>query len=182
MRRKRSSRPWPAFAQDAASQPGVPVVVTCEPNQRTLVRPMLVNGAAMSQVECVSSAQGQGYASAEPTAIAQPIPAGVRYRQVASRAAQPVAAEQDDGDLANTRVVPVDPAPRARWRGRSMRSRLFMTIDRCGGRRSAPRRRARSSLDRRPVRVPGLAARSAGKRVRSSARSLAAAVRRSGIR
>src|SRR3954452_3920435 len=97
----------PAFAPDAASQPGAPVVVTCEPNQRTLVRPVLVNGAAMSQVECVSSAQGQGFASAEPTAIAQPIPTEVRYRPVTSRTPQPVAAVQDDGDLADTRVVPV---------------------------------------------------------------------------
>ena len=31
-----------------------PVVVTCEPNQRTLVRPVVVNGAPLSQVECVS--------------------------------------------------------------------------------------------------------------------------------
>ena len=50
----------PAFAQEAASQPGAPVVVTCEPNQRTLVRPVLVNGAAMSQVECVSTTSGPG--------------------------------------------------------------------------------------------------------------------------
>jgi uncharacterized membrane protein len=98
----------PAFAQEAASQPGAPVVVTCEPNQRTLVRPVLVNGAAVSQVECVSSAQGQGFASAEPTAIPQPIPTEVRYRPVTSRAAQPVAAVQGEGDLADTRVVPVN--------------------------------------------------------------------------
>ena len=39
-----------AIPQASAS----PVVVTCEPNQRTLVRPVVVNGAALSQVECVS--------------------------------------------------------------------------------------------------------------------------------
>jgi len=39
----------------AAQQPSTPIVVSCEPNQRTLVRPVMVNGAAMSQVECVSS-------------------------------------------------------------------------------------------------------------------------------
>ncbi len=39
-----------AAPQSAAS----PVMVTCEPNQRTLVRPVVVNGTALSQVECVS--------------------------------------------------------------------------------------------------------------------------------
>src|SRR6476620_780874 len=38
----------------AAAQPSTPVVVGCEPNQRTLVRPSVVNGVAVSQVECVS--------------------------------------------------------------------------------------------------------------------------------
>jgi hypothetical protein len=41
-----------ATPQNAAS----PVMVTCEPNQRTLVRPVVVNGTALSQVECVSIA------------------------------------------------------------------------------------------------------------------------------
>src|SRR4051812_28264753 len=99
----------PALAQEAAAQPGAPVVVTCEPNQRTLVRQALVNGAAVSQVECVS--QGQGYVSAEPTAIAQPLPTEVRYRPVSSRAVQPVAAAQNNGDLADTRVIPVNSSP-----------------------------------------------------------------------
>ena len=36
--------------------PGTPVVVSCEPHQRTLVRPVVVNGAAISQVECVAAA------------------------------------------------------------------------------------------------------------------------------
>ena len=44
-------------ASGAAAAPQAsasPVVVTCEPNQRTLVRPVVVNGAPLSQVECVS--------------------------------------------------------------------------------------------------------------------------------
>ena len=44
-------------ASGAAAAPQAsasPVVVTCEPNQRTLVRPVVVNGAALSHVECVS--------------------------------------------------------------------------------------------------------------------------------
>ena len=40
-----------------ASPAGVPVVVTCEPHQRTLVRPVVVNGATVSQVECVAAGQ-----------------------------------------------------------------------------------------------------------------------------
>ena len=41
----------------AAAQPSAPVVVGCEPNQRTLVRPSVVNGVAVSQVDCVSSSE-----------------------------------------------------------------------------------------------------------------------------
>jgi hypothetical protein len=70
----------------AGAQGGSPVLVSCEPNQRALVRPTVVNGATVSQVECVSTdAQGAyvqqaaygpgGYAPA--TAFAQP--AAVRY-------------------------------------------------------------------------------------------------------
>jgi hypothetical protein len=84
-------------AQEIAStQAGSPVVVSCEPNQRTLVRPVIVNGATVSQIECVS-ADGQAAAYAQPTALApQAIPAGYTY------AAQPVYR-----DLAPARVVPV---------------------------------------------------------------------------
>src|SRR5688572_32511732 len=52
-----------------ASQAGAPVMVTCEPHQRTVVRPTVVNGTAMSQVECVA-AQPAAY-----THEAAPIPA-----------------------------------------------------------------------------------------------------------
>jgi hypothetical protein len=64
-----------AAPQSAAS----PVMVTCEPNQRTLVRPVVVNGAALSQVECVSidtpvTAPATFSApAAAPPAAAQPI-------------------------------------------------------------------------------------------------------------
>lgn len=79
----------------AAGQPGSPVVVSCEPHQRTLVRPVVVNGAAVSQVECVAAdPQAAAYAQANP--VAQPVPAGYGY------AAQPVYR-----DLAPARVVPV---------------------------------------------------------------------------
>ena len=84
-------------AQEATNAPaGSPVVVSCEPNQRTLVRPVLVNGATVSQIECVST-DGQAAASAQPTAMTpQALPAGYSY------GSQPVYQ-----DLAPARVVPV---------------------------------------------------------------------------
>ncbi len=95
-----------AFAQDAAaSQPGAPVVVTCEPGQRTLVRPVLVNGAAVSQVECVST--GQDSASAP---LAEPTAAPVRYRAAPARVVQ-YARGDEYGELADTRVIPVNAYP-----------------------------------------------------------------------
>jgi len=75
----------------AAAQPSTPVVVSCEPNQRTLVRPTMVNGVAMSQVECVSTGQ--------PAAFAQPVAAPV-YR--AARAIE----SPYDPPLADARVIP----------------------------------------------------------------------------
>ena len=95
----------PAFAQEAASQPGAPVVVTCEPNQRTLVRPVLVNGAAMSQVECVSTGQGQAYASCGVVRTTAPDAGPVIVRRLLVWS-QPVAAVEDTRELADTRVIP----------------------------------------------------------------------------
>jgi hypothetical protein len=85
------------------SQAGVPVVVTCEPHQRTVVRPVVVNGATMSQVECVAGSQvsaGQPYAGYAPAV--QP-----RQAYVPVRATDPGYAE-----LGDARVVPVASAPR----------------------------------------------------------------------
>lgn len=94
-----------AFAQPAvaaaapATQPGSPVVVSCEPNQRTLVRPVVIDGATVSQVECVSNA---------PTAIATNAPSLYAPAPVAqarpARLIQPAATYNDLGDA---RVVPV---------------------------------------------------------------------------
>jgi hypothetical protein len=83
--------------QLAAAQPSTPVVVSCEPHQRTLVRPTLVNGVAMSQVECVSADQTAAYA---PQQVAQSFAAPVRYR--AARAIESVR----DPELADARVIP----------------------------------------------------------------------------
>lgn len=82
-------------AQDlAAAQPGSPVVVSCESNQRTLVRPAVVNGQAISQVECVTT----DALMAAQAPIAQP--AQVAYR-TAPRFAQ---SGRNDG-LGDAQVV-----------------------------------------------------------------------------
>ena len=72
------------------------MVVSCEPNQRTLVRPVVMNGATISQIECVS-ADPQAAAYAQTAATAQPVPAAYGY------AAQPVVYR----DLAPAQIVPV---------------------------------------------------------------------------
>jgi hypothetical protein len=85
-------------AQDVAAgqAAGAPMVVSCEPNQRTLVRPVVMNGATISQIECVS-ADPQAAAYAQTAAAAQPVPAAYGY------AAQPVVYR----DLAPAQIVPV---------------------------------------------------------------------------
>ncbi len=102
-----------SFAQEIAAAPtGAPVMVTCEPNQRTLVRPTLVNGAAISQVECVSTGQSDAvapvYASPEPARLAA-VPVVYRY----SAPTPVVRGVYDDGPVADTRVMPVQSYPRA---------------------------------------------------------------------
>jgi hypothetical protein len=80
-----------APAQTAAAQPSTPVVVSCEPNQRTLVRPVVVNGSAVSQVECVSNPEA-------------PLAAPVSYYHA------PVAR---NAELTDTRYVPASSYPAA---------------------------------------------------------------------
>ena len=83
-------------------QNGVPVVVSCEPHQRTLVRPVVVNGATVSQVECVAASQLQTAGN-----MSQPLQPA--YQPVSVR--QPVYA--GDADLGDARVVqPAYPATR----------------------------------------------------------------------
>ena len=97
-------------AQQVAAQPQAPVVVSCEPHQRTLVRPVVVNGQALSQVECVAASPELAAAYA-PTA--QAVPAGY-YRTSTQQA--PVVYE----DLAPARVVS---APATRTVARPVRTR-----------------------------------------------------------
>ena len=88
-----------AGTQQAA---GSPVVVSCEPHQRTLVRPVIVNGATVSQVECVAADAQAMAAYAQPAAYAAPVQAqAAPVRYVAARPAQVV---YDDG-IEDARVV-----------------------------------------------------------------------------
>jgi hypothetical protein len=81
----------------AAAQPGTPVVVSCEPNQRTLVRPTVINGVALSQVECVSAGEVAIAANhVVPSAAAVP----VSHLAPAPRTTTPPSAEWGD-----TRIV-----------------------------------------------------------------------------
>ena len=91
-------------AQSAAvAQPGASVVVGCEPNQRTLVRPTVVNGVAVSQVDCVSNGDAVAYAQTQP--MAQPTAVPVSYyaapRTVAGR----------NGEFGDTRIIPAASYP-----------------------------------------------------------------------
>jgi hypothetical protein len=96
-----------APATVAAPQPaGAPIVVSCEPNQRTLVRPVIVNvatGATMSHVECVTNPQVVATAAA-PQTFAGAAPA------VVNDAYRPVRVSQTASDgLEDARVVTTEP-------------------------------------------------------------------------
>ena len=84
----------------AAAQPVTPVVVGCEPNQRTLVRPSVVNGVAVSQVECVSTSE-IAVATQNLTTPSSLMP--VSYTQAAYTAPAGVTRQADLGD---TRIIP----------------------------------------------------------------------------
>ncbi len=97
-----------AAAQPASiAQPGTPVVVGCEPNQRTLVRPSVVNGVAVSQVECVSAPELA--VSAHNVIAQQPGVVPISYQPAGSSVvARPA-------DLGDTRIIPASyPAATAR--------------------------------------------------------------------
>ncbi|HVF77255.1 MAG TPA: hypothetical protein VNA28_03070, partial [Solirubrobacteraceae bacterium] len=85
---------------------GAPVLVSCEPHQRTLVRPVVVNGAVVSQVECVAAQAAYAQTAAAPAA-AMPVNYGAPYP---APAAGPVYAP-----LGDAQVVPASyPATAAR--------------------------------------------------------------------
>jgi hypothetical protein len=85
----------------STNQPGAPVLVNCQPHERALVRPVVVNGAAVSQVECVAVNQATAYASNQ---LAAPAASGA--------AAYPVANTQPAyGPLSDAQIVSPAPAP-----------------------------------------------------------------------
>lgn len=88
---------------DARSQPaataGMGMVVGCAPNQQTIVRPVVVNGATMSQVECVAAAPGFAPAAYAPAAgVPGAVPVSYGY-------AQPVAQPYEDARIVQTPTV-----------------------------------------------------------------------------
>jgi hypothetical protein len=89
-------------AQEASAAPAAaPVVVSCGMNQRALVRPAVVNGAAVSQVECVSDAPPA--VDAQTLVSAAPV-----YRASAPRA---VVTQASDVVYADARVIPAVSQP-----------------------------------------------------------------------
>jgi hypothetical protein len=88
-----------AAAQSAAAaQPGAPVVVGCEPNQKTLVRPSVVNGVAVSQVECVTTTEMA--VAAQNMTAPQPMALPVNYQPAGSMLVG------RNADLGDTRIIP----------------------------------------------------------------------------
>jgi len=88
----------------AGAQGGSPVVVSCEPNQRALVRPTVVNGAAVSQVECVSTDPQGAYLQQAAYAPAGYAPATAFAQPAAVRYTAPRPQYVDDG-LSDARIV-----------------------------------------------------------------------------
>ena len=94
-----------AAAQQAPA--GTPVVVSCEPHQRALVRPAVVNGVTVSQVECVAADSGLASSVPQPQAYA---PAPVAYQRSAPRVvAQPVYSDLGDAQVVPVRTTTVRP-------------------------------------------------------------------------
>jgi hypothetical protein len=95
----------------ATGQAGAPVVVSCEPHQRTLVRPAVVNGVTVSQVECVA-AEGMVATAAQAFAPAPASYQPVSYQPVSYQPAAPVATRRVvqqpvSSDIPDAQVVPV---------------------------------------------------------------------------
>ncbi len=104
----------------AGTQAGVPVLVTCEPHQRTLVRPVVVNGATVSQVECVTAGQ---IASSQPIGSnGMPVPAAAApvYQSYQPVRTTPVYADEDARVVAapypSTRTARATPARQTVYR------------------------------------------------------------------
>ena len=113
--REATSAPAQAMTT-TASQTGLPIVVSCEPSQRTIVRPTIVNGTAMSQVECVAG-EGQTPAAAPAQSFSRPLAATPLartsgYREVADTEVVPVATRTSAAPVRARQVVYEQPRPR----------------------------------------------------------------------
>ena len=97
-----------AGTQFAANNTGAPVAVSCEPNQRAVVRQVAVNGALQSQVQCESVVPSSNFApvgmngtvaGALPVGYAAPAPA---YQPVAYNGGYVPVAPQDNTQYVRT--------------------------------------------------------------------------------
>jgi hypothetical protein len=88
-----------------------PIVVGCEPHQRTMVRPAIVNGVAVSQIECVAAEQPLVAQSAAPLPAVTP----VGYRPIGAPATVAQQVPVSRGGLEDTDIIrPSAPASTAR--------------------------------------------------------------------
>jgi hypothetical protein len=107
-----------AAQQLTAAPAGTPVVVSCEPHQRSLVRPVVINGATVSQVECIAAEQP---VAAVQTAASAPVTYAPAVRTV--RATRPVYSE-----IGDAQVVPIASVP-ARTTARPVRTSQEVVYD-----------------------------------------------------
>lgn len=120
-----------------ANQTGQPVVVSCEPHQRTLVRQTVVNGAAVSQVECVAAGQPAAYATGtfgEPAPASLPQPVAASPYVYTSAPAAP--ARRVYRDLGDTEVVQVAPRRTVRTVSQPVRAQQVVYEERRAPKRS----------------------------------------------
>jgi hypothetical protein len=86
---------------------GAPLAVSCEPNQRAVVRQVALNGALQSQVQCETVTQGfapvgtaAAYGAPAPT-----VPAGYGYAPAPVAVPASYGYTQPQAPLENTRIV-----------------------------------------------------------------------------
>src|SRR5438270_578204 len=60
-----------------------PMTLACEPNQRAIVRQMIVNGVAQAQLECSTAAGTSVYGTTAPASYATAVPASYGYTPAA---------------------------------------------------------------------------------------------------
>src|SRR5262245_25280831 len=104
-----------------AAQPVTPVIVGCEPNQRTLVRPTVVNGVAVSQVECVSTSE---IAVATQSLTAQQ----PSFVPVSYTSASPATVTRQ-ANLGDTRIIPASYPTQTQTTARPVRARQVVYDD-----------------------------------------------------